>query len=150
MPAAFSAAAFFLVSVVAQPSLPASDAAQLIGTWRGTSICVDRAAAPACRDERVVYEFTPGSKPGVVHWAADKIVDGERVPMGAFDLTYDAAEKCWKGEVQAGVHSVWRLNVTGASLSGTGRVVPGNQVIRQISAHSEAREQRMQARGAKR
>jgi hypothetical protein len=32
--------------------------AQLIGVWRGTSICTDRVAAPACHDETVVYEFT--------------------------------------------------------------------------------------------
>ena len=34
------------------------------GVWRGTSTCSDRVAAPGCHDEVVVYEFTPGAKPG--------------------------------------------------------------------------------------
>ena len=37
--------------------------AELIGTWRGTSTCTDRVAAPACNDETVVYEFSAGPKP---------------------------------------------------------------------------------------
>jgi hypothetical protein len=27
---------------------------ELVGTWKGTSTCTDRVAAPACRDEVVV------------------------------------------------------------------------------------------------
>src|SRR5262245_41893527 len=74
------------------------DPAQLIGTWRGTSTCTDRVAAPACQDETVVYEFTAGPRPGTVHWAADKVVNGKREPMGEFDLVYVKAESCWKAE----------------------------------------------------
>jgi len=67
----------------------AGDPAQLFGTWRGTSVCADRVAAPACQDEVVVYEFTAGPKPGIVRWAADKVVDGKRVPMGELELSFD-------------------------------------------------------------
>jgi len=71
---------------------------QLLGTWRGTSTCTDRVAAPACNDEVVVYEFTKGVKPGTVHWAADKVVNGKREPMGEMDVAYDKTEECWKAE----------------------------------------------------
>ena len=83
----------------AQSGVPAPS--QLLGTWRGTSLCSDRVAAPACNDETVVYEFTPGPKPGEVHWAADKVVDGKRVPMGEFDLAYDKPSACWRSEFKS-------------------------------------------------
>ena len=111
---------------------------QLIGTWRGTSLCTDRIAAPACHDETVVYEFTAGPKAGTVHWTADKVVNGQREPMGEFDLAYDKAEGCWKAEFSSPrVRIVWRLVVDGAQLSGTARLSPDNQTIRKVSLRKE-------------
>lgn len=119
-----------------QSSVPSPS--QLIGTWRGTSLCSDRVAAPACKDETVVYEFTPGPKPGEVHWAADKVVDGKRVPMGEFDLAYDKPSACWRSEFQSPrVHLVWCLTVDGDRLSGTGTLLPGKQTVRKIDAHKD-------------
>jgi hypothetical protein len=115
----------------------ASEPASLIGTWRGTSLCTDRVAAPACHDEDVVYEFTPGLKPGTVRWAADKVVNGKREPMGELDLSYDKAEGCWKREVNARVKSVWRLSVEGTHLTGTARLLPGNETIRKLDLRKE-------------
>ena len=111
---------------------------QLIGTWRGTSLCTDRIAAPACHDETVVYEFTAGPKAGTVHWAAYKVVNGQREPMGEFDLAYDKAEGCWKAEFGSPrVRLVWRLVVDGAQLSGTARQLPDNQTVRKVSLRKE-------------
>jgi hypothetical protein len=106
---------------------------QLIGMWRGTSICTNRTVAPACHDETVVYEFASGSEPGTVHWVADKIVDGRRERMGEFDLKYDTSESCWKAEFSSPrVKVVWRISVDGARMSGTGRVLPGNEIVRKL------------------
>jgi hypothetical protein len=111
---------------------------QLIGTWRGTSLCTDRTAAPACQDETVVYEFTAGPEAGTVHWAADKVVNGERQRMGEFDLAYDKDEACWTAEFSSPrVRVIWRLVVAGAQLSGTARLLPGNQTIRRVSLRKE-------------
>jgi hypothetical protein len=123
-------------TAAAAPKAPGPE--QLIGTWRGTSVCTDRVAAPACKDEVVVYDFTAGVRPGEVHWAADKVVNGERGRMGEFDVTYDAAEACWKGEFQSPrVHSVWCLKVEGTRLTGTGRLLPGKEIIRKIEARKD-------------
>ena len=112
---------------------------ELVGTWRGTSTCTDPVAAPACRDEVVVYDFTPGAKPGTVTWKADKLVDGKRVPMGEMDLAYDTHEKCWIAEFKsARVHSVWCLVVDGAHLTGTGRLLPGRETIRKIDVKKDS------------
>jgi hypothetical protein len=109
--------------------------AELIGTWRGTSTCSDRVAAPACKDETVVYEFTKGTDAGIVHWEADKVVGGKREPMGGFDLAYDATEQCWKAEfVSPRVRMVWRVVVAGDRLTGSATLLPGGEKVRRIEA----------------
>jgi hypothetical protein len=121
---------------LAAPEAPSS--ASPLGVWRGTSTCTDRAAAPACHDEAVVYEFTTGAQPGTVHWKADKIVDGQRAAMGEMDLVYDAGEACWKAEFKSPqVHSIWCLKVDGAHMTGTGRLLPGKQTIRKIDVRKD-------------
>ena len=72
--------------------MPAHDDAEVLGTWRGTSTCTDRVAAPACQDETVVYDFRRGDKTGSVVAKADKIVNGKREPMGELEFAYDTAE----------------------------------------------------------
>jgi hypothetical protein len=112
---------------------------ELVGTWRGTSTCSDLAAAPGCRDELVVYDFTAGPKAGTMTWKADKVVDGKRVPMGEMELTYDVGQNCWSAEFQsARVHSSWCLVVDGSHLTGTGRLLPGQETIRKIDVRKDA------------
>ena len=111
---------------------------ELVGTWRGASTCTDRVAAPACRDEVVVYEFAVGAKSGTVHWKADKVVDGQRQLMGEMDVVYDRDDKCWKAEfISARVHSVWCLVVDGDHLTGTARLLPGKETVRRIHARRD-------------
>lgn len=111
---------------------------EIIGTWRGTSTCTDLRAAPACKDEVVVYDFAAGAKPGTVHWKADKVVNGQREPMGAMDLTYDDAGKCWAAEFNSPrVRSVWCLTVKGAHLTGTATLLPGRETVRKVDARKD-------------
>src|ERR1044072_7087199 len=42
---------------------PGTPASAILGTWRGTSICVDRATDRSCRDETVVYEVDSAAGP---------------------------------------------------------------------------------------
>jgi hypothetical protein len=112
---------------------------QLLGTWRGTSICVDRVAAPACTDETAVYEFTAGAKAGTVHWKAGKVVNGTRQEMGEAEMAYDASEACWKAEISGPrLTSAWRMAVSGAHLTGTARLLPGNATVRTLDLRKEA------------
>ncbi len=128
------------VSSVLRASPAPSDHApsELVGTWRGTSTCSDRVAAPGCHDEVVVYDFTAGEKPGTVRWKADKVVDGQRQTMGEMDLVYDAGARCWSVEFSSPrVRIVWCLVVDGAHLTGTGRLLPGGETVRKIDARKE-------------
>ena len=88
--------AFFMAAQLAGGEAPGGTIDEIVGTWRGSSVCVDRQAAPACTDEQVVYEIRgrPG-KPHMVTVNADKIVDGKRVPMGVLDFTHEAKSSSW-------------------------------------------------------
>jgi hypothetical protein len=128
--------------MLAAPGLLSADPeehppSELIGLWRGTSVCTDKVAAPACTDEVVVYEFTAGDA-GKVHWKADKVVDGERQTMGELDLDWDEGDACWKGELQGPrVPTVWCLTVKEAELTGSGWLLPGKQTVRKIEARRD-------------
>ncbi|HKQ97083.1 MAG TPA: hypothetical protein VJV75_04335 [Candidatus Polarisedimenticolia bacterium] len=114
------------------------DPSELLGTWRGTSTCTDRVAAPACHDEVVVYDFTPGAKPGLVRWKADKVVDGQRATMGELELSYDAGAACWYAEfVSPRARTAWCLVVDGEHLTGTGRLLPGRETVRRIDVRKD-------------
>jgi hypothetical protein len=116
----------------------ASRSGPLIGVWRGTSVCADRVAAPACHDETVVYEFTAGSQPGTVHWVADKIVGGQRERMGELELAFDQTGDCWKAEFNSPrIRSVWCLTVEGTRLRGSARLLPGNEIVRKVDLQKE-------------
>jgi len=133
----FALAAVSTCALAASPA-PAGSPSDLLGTWRGTSVCTDRALTPACKDEVVVYEFTAGPTPGSVHWKADKVVNGERQTMGEFDLTWAADRACWAAEFQSPrMRSAWCVQADGKHLTGTGRLLPGNETIRRIEARKD-------------
>ena len=133
-------AAFFLMACLARSEgQGAGIVDEIVGTWSGTSICSDRQAAPACNDERVVYDIsaTPG-KPNTVTSKADKVVDGNRLPMGPLEFTHDAKSGSWTSELDTPrFHGVWRLTVNGAKLTGTLTLLPSKAVVRKIDLRKD-------------
>jgi hypothetical protein len=104
-----------------------------VGTWQGSSTCVNRQLAPACRDETVVYDVRISDTAGAVILKADKIVDGKRVPMGELEFTYSSPERCWRSEFETPrVHAAWCLVVKGNELTGRLRLLPGNEIVRDV------------------
>jgi hypothetical protein len=127
-----------MVNAAASEQPSPSDITALLGTWRGSSTCTDRVAAPACQDEVVVYDVRRADKAGVVTLAADKVVDGQRLPMGEFDFTYDQKERCWRTEFQTPrVHAAWCLVVAGTQMTGTLRLLPGGETVRKVQLRRE-------------
>jgi hypothetical protein len=111
---------------------------ELIGTWRGTSTCTDRVAAPACRDEVVIYEFSAGTRADTVTWKADKVVDGKREPMGEMDMSYDTDEACWRGEFTSPrAHVVWCLATEQGHMTGRAWLLPGKQIVRSVDLRKD-------------
>jgi hypothetical protein len=112
---------------------------EIVGTWRGTSVCVDRQAAPACTDEEVIYEIVASTgHPDSVTVTADKVVDGKRVPMGVLDFTYEATSRSWTSELETPrVHALWRLSVSGKMLSGTLTLLPSKAVVWKVDLRKD-------------
>lgn len=126
--------AFFLVAWLAPGEALAGTLDDIVGTWRGSSVCVDRRAAPACNDEQVIYDIsvTPG-KPNAVTVKADRVVDGKRVSMGDLDFTYETKSSSWTTELDnPRVHALWRLTVSGTTMTGTLTLLPSKAVVRRI------------------
>ena len=75
----------------------------------------------------------------MVRWQADKVVDGKRESMGdPLEMTYDAADECWKAEFQSPrTHIVWCLAVDGDGLSGSAWLLPGKPKVRKVEARRE-------------
>jgi hypothetical protein len=111
----------------------------ITGTWRGSSLCVNRQALPACGDEQVVYNIAAtAGKPHAVTVTADKIVDGQRVPMGVLEFTHDAATGRWTTDIETPrTHARLQLDVLGAAIKGTMTLVPSGTVVRQIALTRE-------------
>lgn len=107
-------------------------APSVIGTWTGESICVGN--RPACKNEVVVYRFEAvAGKPGVVTMFADKIINGQREPMGKLDFQYDQAKGTLSGEFTRGqTHGLWQFQVSGDTMEGTLVILPARDIGRRV------------------
>jgi hypothetical protein len=106
----------------------------LVGSWRGTSLCTDRQAAPACADEQVIYDVSaPAGTPDALIVKADKIVDGRRVPMGDVIFHAERATGRWVNEIKTpNVNALFYLSLKDGVLSGGMSLVPSGTVVRAI------------------
>ena len=130
------AAAAVLVgeAAVASASAPKSE---ILGLWRGESICVKSPEFPACQDESVEYDVydAAGDK---VHVSAYKFVAGEKILMGEMDFVYDEKLGAWTSEFQsARYHGLWTFAVSGATLTGTLLDLPSKHKVRDILARHD-------------
>lgn len=116
--------------------VPDTPAARILGTWRGTSICVDRQVDRACQDEEVIYDIDSASSPrGPVRMRADKIVSGVRQPMGVLRLGFDSTTHIWSAELSTRFSGRWSFEVKGDVLEGTLKELPSERLVRRVKAH---------------
>ena len=116
-------------------SLSASaQAVDLIGSWRGTSLCVDKEHFPACKDEQVIYDVRGrSSSRDTVTIRADKVINGVREFMGEFDFRR-AADSSWVADYQNPRVSIELvLRMRGTHLTGTLTDVPSGRRVRAIA-----------------
>ena len=133
--------AHLLASMVAAGAVSAAgtgDLSHFLGTWHGTSTCINRQVAPACKDETVVYEVRPSDKPQAAVLKADKVVDGKRLPMGELEFVYSEKDGCWRAEFTSPrVQGVWCLVVDESRMTGGLRVLPENVEVRTVQRKHE-------------
>ena len=116
--------AFAAVAALAQgaPAQQAASAANPIGVWRGSSICLVRPSA--CNDESVVYRIARAKAADSVSVDALKIVNGREEDMGVLACGVAARGS----EVACAFpKGVWRFTVRGDSLVGELRLVDGTR-----------------------
>src|ERR1043166_4409519 len=82
------------LAAIASPCFSAQDAghsdSNLLGDWRGSSVCQVRESS--CRDEDSLYHFARiPEKPNRFSMKGDKIIDGKAISMGTVECRYDSA-----------------------------------------------------------
>lgn len=105
-----------------------------VGSWRGTSTCVDKEHWPACHDEQAIYDAR--SKPGApdtVTLRAYKLVNGERDFMGESDFAL-AADGSWVSEFPMGrSQGRMTIHIVGTHMTGVLVDVPSGRRVREVA-----------------
>lgn len=111
-----------------------AQAAAIVGSWRGTSTCMDMEHWPACHNEQVIYDVRSGpGTPDTVTLRADKVVNGAREFMGESDFSF-APDSTWVSEYQAGSSRARVvLRIAGTHMTGTLVDVPSGRTVRQLA-----------------
>jgi hypothetical protein len=108
--------------------------AGIVGSWRGTSSCVDKEHFPACNDEHVIYDVraSQGTR-DTVTLSADKLVNGVREFMGEFTFAL-AADSSWVAEFQTPrYHGRIVLHIIGNHMAGTLADVSSGRTVRALA-----------------
>ena len=118
--------------IAAAMILVAAEGDPLAGTFEGTSLC--QVKASACRDEHVLYRFTP-TKGRRYRIDAYKRVAGEQLFMGPIDARFDPVTRWLDGSLMSGGQSrgTVHLRLKGRHLSGDIRL-PDGTLYRLIEA----------------
>ena len=115
----------------------AAPKAEILGVWRGESVCVHSGEFPACRDESVEYDVYDAAG-DAVHLSAYKFVGGEKVLMGEMDFTYDAKLGSWNSEFRTErYHGLWTFTVGGDTVTGTLVDLPSKHKVRDVLVKRE-------------
>lgn len=117
-----------------------SDAiSNLIGTWSGESICVNRDKFPACHDEQVVYRIVKAAgKADVLTITMDKIVNGKPDTMGVLDFVYDRQKQTLSGEfARNNGRGIFEFAVKGELIEGTLSILPDRTLVRRIKVKKD-------------
>ncbi len=104
-----------LLALAASAQLPAtqSTGVSVVGTWRGTSVCLVRPSR--CNDEIVVYRITNLKTADSLALDGRKIVRGEEEEMGILTCHLGPSNRQLTCTLPQGV---WHFNVRGDSLVG--------------------------------
>jgi len=126
----FVALSFFVATAVLG-STP-EQRASLAGSWAGSSICTK--VRPACNDEKALYHFAnDGTDSDRVQVTASKIVDGKEDVMGTlqFEVNYKART------LSASNHGLWSFSWEGSRMTGTLKMMPSGDVVRNITLQKQ-------------
>ena len=129
-------------TAVAAPVATAAPKAEILGLWKGTSVCTKVEGNEFCRDETVVYNVVdvPG-QPATVTLKAARVVDEIVQPMYSLYFTYRPDKGNWTSEFERpSFRGVWAYVVQGDEMTGTAAVLPGMTIVRNVVVKRVPRE----------
>ena len=127
----------------AAPAAPPAPKAEILGIWKGTSICTKAEINEFCQDETVVYNFVDvPDKPATVALKAGRIVDNTVRPMYSLYVTFRPDQGRWTSEFERPrVRGIWAYVVRGDEMTGTATVLPGQTIVRNVEAKRVPKDQ---------
>ena len=131
----------FAVEATAAAPVPAPKA-EILGFWKGSSICAPIEAAEYCKDEIVAYNFVDvPDQPTTVSLKAGRIKDGAVQPMYAIYFNHRPEDGSWTSELARGERrGRWSYVVKGDELTGTLVLLPEGTVARSVTAKRVSRD----------
>jgi hypothetical protein len=108
---------------------------EILGVWKGASVCTKIEGNEYCHDETVVYNVVdvPG-RPDTVTLKAARIVNDRLEPMYELFFTYRPEKSEWSSEfTRPSFRGVWSYAVHGDVMTGRATLLPSEKVVRNVS-----------------
>ena len=125
---------FLLSSIAPAQSKSPAPPSEILGTWEGDSKCT--VPDSPCHDEHVIFEITADKdKAASASLKMDgyKIVNGERIFMGALHCEYDSVKKALACTSRGKNFDDWQFTLSGTTLRGRLIVDAGKTLYREIT-----------------
>jgi hypothetical protein len=121
-----------LILLAAWASPAQAQESPILGSWHGTSTCVDKVKFSACTDEEVIYDVTT-ARGDTVTLRADKVVNGARVFMNESQFVR-GADGSWIAELETPqYHLRVVISVEGDVMKGRVMTLPDQVLVRRMS-----------------
>jgi len=132
-----------LETAVAAPVAAPAPKAEILGIWKGTSICSKVDGNEFCRDETIVYNFVDvPDQPATVALKAARVVDDFVQPMYSLYFTYQPEQDRWTCEfTRPRFRGVWAYVVHGDEMTGTAAMLPSLTIVRNVAAKRVPKDQ---------
>jgi len=117
--------------------------AEILGLWKGSSLCTKVEAAEFCSDETVVYNFVDvPDHPATVSLKAARIVDGTLQQTYTIYVTYRPEEHRWTAEFERPrARGIWSYVIHGNEMTGSVALLPELTVVRNVTAKRVTRDE---------
>jgi hypothetical protein len=141
--AALAGAAAPTAAPAPAPAVAPAPKAEILGIWKGTSVCAKVEGNEYCHDETVVYNvFDAVDQPGTVGMKAGRVIDDAVIPMYELYFTFRPETKRWSSEfTRPSFRGEWSYAVHGDEMTGTATLLPDQKIVRNVTVKRVPKEQ---------
>ena len=113
---------------------------EIIGTWRGTATCANRAKYIDCRDQAVIYQIdTIGATRGNVMLRAHEVVNHDQRFIYAMQFARLPGSRTWQADFTSSTfHGRWEYTISGGVMTGRLIELPNKRLVRRVSVRLSA------------